>query len=97
MLSNRLKVRMIASLTFAILAISGPAPLAQAGPISDMIARHRQAQAMKLPPMDKPFSKKPVRDLNAPNVSLTERFKKRFSLRRGGSDGMDQGVVKTSR
>jgi hypothetical protein len=96
---NRLKARMIASLTLVILACSGPAPTAQAGPISDMLARHRQNQQMKLPPVDKPFSTKPVRDLNARNQSLTQRFKQRFHLNRSGTAGMstDSGLIKTSR
>ena len=56
-------------------------------------------EQMKLPPVDKPFSTKPVRDLNARNASLTQRFKQRFHLNRSGTQGMnaDSGVVKTSR
>jgi hypothetical protein len=101
--SNRRKARMIVSLTLAVLATSTlVVPRSQAGPISDMIARHRQNQQMKLPPVDKPFSTKPVRDLNARNTSLKDRFKKRFSLNRSNSTGgiplnSDSGVVKTSR
>ena len=97
--SNRLKARMIASLALVILAFSGAVPPAQAGPISDMLARHRQNKQMQLPPMDKPFSTKPVRDLNAKNASLTQRFKQRFHLKRNGGEGMnmDTGVTKTSR
>lgn len=92
------RARMAAALALCALA----APAAQAGPISEMLTRHRQQRQMKLPPMDKPFSTRPVRDLNTP--SLAERFKKRFALRRGApsSGGIvpmnqDSGVVKTSR
>ena len=97
--SNRLKARMVASLSLVILAFSATAKPTEAGPISEMLARRRQGQQLKLPPMDKPFSTKPVRDLNAKTTSLSQRFKQRFHLKRGGSDGAgtDTGVVKTSR
>lgn len=95
--SNRRKALVFALLAVAVLATSAPA---FAGPISDMIARHRQQRAMKLPPVEKPFSMKPHRNLNAP--SLAQRFKQRFSLKRGASDGLfpmnhDSGVIKTSK
>ena len=95
--SNRRKARVFASLAVAVLATSAPV---HAGPISEMIARHRQQRAMKLPPVDKPFTIKPYRDPNT--QSLTQRFKQRFSLKRGASDSsfpmnQDSGVVKTSR
>ncbi len=96
MLSNRLKSRIIVALGVALLASFVPVSPAPAGPISDMIARHRQNRAMKLPPMDKPFSTKPVKDLNARTASLSERFKKRFSFKRNGSSNSDQGVIKAS-
>jgi hypothetical protein len=90
---------MISSLTLVILAFSCLAPPTEAGPISDMLARHRQNRQMKLPPVDKPFSTKPVRDLNARNASFTQRFKQRFQLNRSSGQGMstDSGVMKTSR
>jgi hypothetical protein len=100
--SNRRKALMIASLGFALVASLALVPSSQAGPISDMLARHRMNKQMKIPPMDKPFSKTPIRDPNFKNASLTERFKKRFSLGRGNSDGTvpmprDFGVINTSR
>jgi hypothetical protein len=85
--SNRRKARMTACLAFAVLANFALIPSTHAGPISDMIARHRQKQAMKLPPMDKPFSTKPIRDPNLRTASLTDRFKKRFSLKKNTPDG----------
>lgn len=103
MLSNRRNARMIASLAVAIVATAVLAPTSEAGPISDMLARHRQAKIMKLPPMDKPFSSKPVKDLNVTNTSLRDRLKKRFSLgRTPPSSGViplnkDLGVVRTAR
>ena len=100
MLTNRHKGQMIASLAFALLANLALIAPAQAGPISDMLARHRQAKALKLPPMDKPFVIKPVKDPNIRTASLSQRFKQRFSLKRGSNpDGVfkDQGVMRTSR
>jgi hypothetical protein len=100
MLSNR-KALMVASLALAVLATSAvvsPAPI-QAGPISDMLAKHRQARQMKLPPVTKPHTIVPFKDPNARTASLSQRFKQRFSLKRGAADGAtkDQGVIKTSR
>jgi hypothetical protein len=86
---------MIASLAVALLATLAVVPSAQAGPISDMIARHRQAKAMKLPPMTKPHTIVPIKDPNARTASLSQRFKQRFSLKRNSNQ--DQGVVRTSR
>ncbi len=98
--SNRVKVLVFASLAVAVLATSAPLGPASAGPISDMLARHRQQRSMRLPPPDKPFTIKPYKDPNAP--SLTQRFKQRFSLKRGASDSSspmheDSGVIKTSK
>jgi hypothetical protein len=95
--SNRVKDFVFASLAFAILATSAPV---HAGPISDMIARNRQRREMRLPPPDKPFQIKPYKDPNAPG--LAQRFKQRFTLKRGSSDSSfpmnhDSGVIKTSR
>ena len=102
--SNRRKARMIACLAFALLANFGPVPTSHAGPISDMLARRRMNKAMKIPPMDKPFSTKPIQDPNLKTASLKDRFKKRFSLSRGKTDGTvpaqmnrDFGVINTSR
>ncbi len=94
------KALILASLTFAVVATLVPAVSAQAGPISDMLARHRQQRSMKLPPMEKPFSMAPHRNPNAP--SLTQRFKQRFSLKRGSSSfssplNHDSGVIRTSK
>jgi hypothetical protein len=102
MRSTRLKGQMIALLTFVLVASSfSVVSPAQAGPISDMIARHRQAKQMKLPPVEKPFSKKPVKDLNAQNASFSTRLKKRFSLKKDGPTNsplfQDSNVTKTSR
>jgi hypothetical protein len=94
MLSIRLKART----AVALLAIAALVTPVSAGPISDMLARHRQARQTKLPPMSKPFDMRPVKDLSVKTASLSERFKKRFSLKRGGAtDGTSQGVVRTSR
>jgi hypothetical protein len=103
MSSNRRKARMIASLTFAVLATFVQVPTStDAGPISDMLARHRAQRQMKLPPMSKPFSTKPVKDLSVRTASLSDKFKKRFSfMKKPASSGTipmnkDYGVVKTS-
>jgi hypothetical protein len=85
--SNRRKALMIATLGFALVANLALIPSSHAGPISDMLARRRMNQQMKIPPMDKPFLKTPIRDPNLRTASLTERLKKRFSLGRGRSDG----------
>jgi hypothetical protein len=99
MLSNRRKGRMFAMLVVALLATSALVPPAQAGPISDMLARHRQARQMKLPPVTKPHTIVPFKDPNARTASLSQRFKQRFSLKRNSSAGSnkDQSVIKTSR
>ena len=100
--SNRRKALMIACLGFALVANFALVPSSHAGPISEMLARHRMNKQMKIPPMDKPFSKKPIRDPNLKTASLKDRFTKRFSLGRGRSDGTvpmtrDPGVINTSR
>jgi hypothetical protein len=86
----------------ALLALAwSPVPPAQAGPIGDLIAKHRQNKAMRLPPISKPFSTEPVKDISPKKSILAQRFKQRFQLKRGGAtDGSaapDQGVVRTSR
>jgi hypothetical protein len=90
---------MIALLTFALVAST--CQVAQSGPISDMLARHRQNRQMKLPPMDPPFSKKPVKDLNTKTASLSTKLKKRFSFKKDGPTDAnpfsDSNVMKTSR
>ncbi len=98
--SNRVKILVFASLAVAALASFAPVAPAVAGPISDMLARHRQQRSMRLPPPDKPFTIKPYKDPNAP--SLTQRFKQRFSLKRGSSNSSspmnhDSDVIKTSK
>ena len=99
MLASRRNARTIARLAIAFLAVLTIAPDAPAGPISDMIARHRQARSMKLPPADKPRAIRPIKDPNARTAGLTGRFKQRFSLKKGQSTGStkDQGVIQTSR
>lgn len=97
---KRRKALVFASLTLAVVASLAPAVSAQAGPISDMLAHHRQQRAMKLPPMEKPFSMALHRNLNAP--SLAQRFKQRFSLKRGSSNSSfpmsrDSDVIRTSK
>jgi hypothetical protein len=89
MLQNRRKVMMIAFLTLVMVASVGFSviPPAQAGPISDFIARHRQKQQLKLPPMTPPFSKQPVKDMNVQTASFTSRLKKRFTIRKPPTSG----------
>jgi hypothetical protein len=53
-----------------------------------MIARYRQKQAMKLPPMDPPFSKKAVKDPNVSTASFSSRLKKRFSFKKDATSGV---------
>ncbi len=102
MRSNRIEGRRLISLVAALVAASALASpaTATAGPISDMLARHRQAKMTKLPPVDKPHTIKKIRD-PYPNktASLSQRFKQRFNLKRGSSSNplTDQGVIKTSR
>ncbi len=95
MRTNRRNGWMIAGLALALLVNTALVAPAQGGPISDMLARHRQAKAMKLPPMDKPHTIIPFKDPNARTASLTQRFKKRFGLKKNANQ--DQGVVKASR
>jgi len=98
MLATRRKARMIAALALALVATSMTAPTTSAGPISDMLARHRQARALRLPPMDKPFQIKNYKDPNARRASLTQRFKQRYALRKAGMGSTkDQSVIKTKR
>lgn len=86
---------MTALLGLALLSGAVLAPPAPAGPIGEILARHRQARQTKLPPMDKPFVVKPVRDPYAATTSLSGRFKQRFGLTKPGL--ADSGVVRTSR
>ena len=86
----------------ALLALAwSPVPPAQAGPIGDLIAKHRQNRSMRLPPINKPFSTAPVKDISPRKSILAQKFQQRFQLKRGGAaDGpstQDQGVVRTSR
>ena len=93
---NHSQGRIIACLAVALAAtIAQVPPAAHAGPIGDMLARHRQARQMKLPPVTKPHTIVPYKDPNARTAGLTQRFKQRFSLKRNANK--DQGVVKTSR
>ncbi len=107
MLANRPGQRMLAVLTLGIGL--GMAQVGQAGPISDMLARHRAQRQVKLGPVEKPFTNKPFRDLSTP-PSVTDRLKKRFAIRKQvGTTGQshlpsifarkdkDPGVIKTSR
>ncbi len=97
------KARLITFLTIALVASIGLSltPPAEAGPISDMVSRYRQRQMMKLPPVDPPFSKKPVKDLNVRTASISSRLKKRFTFKRESSSGVipfqDSNVNRTSR
>jgi hypothetical protein len=94
---------MIALLTFAIVASVNFSliPQAKAGPLGDLIARQRQKHAMKLPAMDPPFSKKPIKDLNLKSASFTTRLKKRFSIHKTPTSGVipfqDSNVTKASK
>jgi hypothetical protein len=106
MISRRYRAVFVATLALVGLATMSPAPATAGGPISDMIGRYKMKQQMKIPPMQKPFSTKPVKDLSP--SSLSSRFKKRFSTpqpsgtsitsRRGlfGTNS-DSGVVRASR
>ncbi len=100
MIAQPHRARMAGAFALVALAILLPAPAAPAGPISEILARHRMNRRMRIPPMEKPFSGKPIKDLNAP--SLARRFQSRFALRRDGSSvilpmNRDQGVVRTKR
>jgi hypothetical protein len=91
MRTNHRKGWMLASFAVALLATLTLVPPAHAGPISDMLAKRRQAKMNKLPPMTKPHTVVPIKDPYAQHASLSQRFKQRFGLKK------DQGVVKTSR
>ncbi len=95
MILTQRRRRMTALLGLALLSGAVLAPPAPAGPVAEMLARHRKARQTKLPPMDKPFVVKPVRDPYAATTSLSGRFKQRFGLGRPGL--ADPGVVRTSR
>ena len=104
MLSKRLRSRTIAT-TAALAVVVAAATFAStspahAGPIGDLLTRHRQARQMRLPPVDKPHTIRTYKDPNARTASLTRRFQQRFGLGRPsaseGSTG-DPGVMKTSR
>jgi hypothetical protein len=106
MISKRTRSLFVAALALVGLAAMLPAPAVAGGPISEMIGRYKTQRQMKLPPMAKPFSTKPVKDLSP--SSLSSRFKKRFSMTKpsgtsitskGGLFGSkdDSGVVRTSR
>jgi hypothetical protein len=98
MTSIRLNVRGLTTLAVAllVLAIAAPAP---AGPISDMLARHRAAKATKLPPLDKPHTIKKIKDPYPPRTgSLAQKFKQRMAVRQAKAtmEGKDPGIIKTS-
>ena len=103
MTTNRRNARLVAFLSLVIGSSLTLDPRStHAGPISEMLARHRSQKQLKLPPMDKPFSSKPPYNFDTKTTSLTDRFKKRFSIRRGSSEGIiplnkDMGLIKTSR
>ena len=61
MLLKRLAARIAGPLVLAVLAAGVPAPAPAGGPISDMMARRRARQQMRIPPMDQPFSSRPVK------------------------------------
>ena len=98
MRSNHRQGRMIAALVVALLATSALTSPAPAGPISDMLARHRQAKLTKLPPVDKPHTIKQIKDPYAQTTSLSQRFKQRFAVRRAQKNlsNKDQSVIKTT-
>jgi hypothetical protein len=106
MISKRSRALFVAALALVGLSTTLPAPAVAGGPISDMIGRYRMHRQMKIPPMEKPFSTKPVKDISP--SSLSSRFKKRFSTTRpsgtsitsgGGlfSPKTDSGLTRTSR
>jgi hypothetical protein len=97
--SNRLEGHKLASTVVALLVAGVLASPATAGPISDMLARHRQAKMTKLPPMDKPHTIKKIKDPYPPRTaSLSQRFKQRFGLNRSSNPltNPDPGLIKTS-
>jgi hypothetical protein len=79
---------MIAFLFFSVAAGLSQIPPAEAGPISDMMARYRQNKAMKLPPMEPAHSMKPVKDINVQTASFATRLKKRFSFKKTPTSGV---------
>jgi hypothetical protein len=106
MISKRYRPLFVAAIALVGLGALIPAPAVAGGPISEMIGRYKMKQQMKLPPMQKPFSTKPVKDISP--SSLSNRFKQRFSMKKpsgtsitsgGGLFGSknDSGVVRTSR
>ena len=104
MLSKRNVARFILGLALLTLAVEAPAPALAGGPISEMLARRKMQRQMKLPPMDKPFSGKPIKDISP--VNLSSRFRQRFSLRRPDGTSIlskgffapkDEGLTRTSR
>ncbi|WP_435009899.1 hypothetical protein P12x_001107 [Tundrisphaera lichenicola] len=104
MLPKRIVVRLALALAFLTLVSLTPTPVSAGGPISEMLARRKMQRQMKIPPMDQPFSTKPVRDISPSNLS--NRFRQRFSLKKPDGSSIlsggffapkDQGVARTSR
>ena len=90
MISRRYRAVLVATLALVGLATVTPTPATAGGPISEMIGRYKMRQQMKIPPMQKPFSTGPVKDLTP--SSLSSRFKKRFStIRPGGTSITSKG------
>jgi hypothetical protein len=106
MISKRYRALFVAALALVGLATMLPAPAVAGGPISEMIGRYKMHRQTKIPPMEKPFTGKPVKDISP--SSLSSRFKKRFSMTKpsgtsitsgGGlfSPKTDSGLTRTSR
>ena len=105
MISRRYRAVLVATLALVGPVAVTPAPATAGGPISEMIGRYKMSQQLKLPPMQKPFSTKPVKDLTP--QSLSSRFKKRFSTMSSGTaitskngpygPNYDQSVTRSSR
>ena len=97
--SNRLEGREHIGLLSVLLILGALASPASAGPISDMLARHRAAKITRLPPVTKPLTITKIKDpypIKSPG--LTQRFKQRWALRHGGNPltNPDPGIIKTS-
>ncbi len=103
MSTNRTRAGLAVAL--ALVVLGSPIAPAQAGPIGDMLARHKAQRQMQLPPVEKPFTGRPVKDISP--SSMKSRFKKRFTPSAGravkgptgalGSMFHDSGVNRTSR
>ena len=97
MLSNCRKLGLLA---LGLLTTAAFAPPCQAGPISEMIARHRLQRQSKSTVVTQAFTGKPLKDLNTANAGMTDRFKKRFALKKQDGPVFEtfkpNGVIKTS-